>query len=282
MRVFVSGATGSIGSVVVPELITARHEVLGLARSDTSAKDLTAAGVCVLRGDLNHPESLRTGAAQSDGVIHLAFGDFNDFPKAIAEETLAVETFASAVVDSGKSLVIASGMPVMPGRAATEQDPFLTEGPLAGRGRNAQTVLDLAERDVRSAVLRLPAQSTPQASAADSPRCSSTEPGAPGSLWLCRRRHPALAGRASPRRRPALPAGPRRRGSRHGGTRGRRRGRHDAFHRRNHRPPAQSADRGRPSRELRLPRQRGRHGPASLQRTDPREVRLAAHPPEPA
>jgi len=156
MRVFVTGATGLIGSVVVPELITAGHEVLGLARSDTSAKALTAAGVSVLRGDLNDPESLRTGAAQSDGVIHLAFGDFNNFPKAIAEQTLAVETFASALVDSGKSLVIASGIPVMSGRAATEQDPFLTEGPLGGRGRNAQTVLDLAERDVRSAVLRLP------------------------------------------------------------------------------------------------------------------------------
>lgn len=110
----------------------------------------------MLRGDLNDPESLRTGAAGSDGVIHLAFGDFNNFPKSIAAEALAVETFAAALQGSGKPLVIASGTPVVPGRVSTEQDPFLTDGPLGGRGRNAQTVLDLAERGARPAVVRLP------------------------------------------------------------------------------------------------------------------------------
>jgi nucleoside-diphosphate-sugar epimerase len=157
MRVFITGATGGIGSVVVPELIAAGHEVLALARSDTSAQALTAAGVSVLRGDLNDPESLGAGAAQSDGVIHLAFGnDFNNFLKSIAEETLAVETFGAALAESGKPLVIASGTPAVPGRASIEQDPAPTEGPLGGRGRNAQTVLNLAERGVRSAVVRLP------------------------------------------------------------------------------------------------------------------------------
>jgi nucleoside-diphosphate-sugar epimerase len=157
MRIFVTGATGGIGSVVVPELITAGHEVLGLARSDTSAQALTAAGVSVLRGDLNDPDSLRAGATQSDGVIHLAFGnDFNNFAKCVAEETLAVETFGTALEGSGKPLVIASGTPAVPGRVSTEQDPALTDGPLGGRGRNAQAVLDLAERGVRSAVVRLP------------------------------------------------------------------------------------------------------------------------------
>ena len=156
MRVFVTGATGGIGSVVVPELIAEGHEVLGLARSDTSAQALTAAGASVLRGDLNNPESLRAGANQSDGVIHLAFGSANDFPRAIAEETLAVEPFGTALEGSGKPFVIASGTPAVPGRAATEQDPWPTDGPVGGRGRNAQSVLGLAERGVRSAVVRLP------------------------------------------------------------------------------------------------------------------------------
>jgi nucleoside-diphosphate-sugar epimerase len=157
MRVFVTGATGGIGSVVVLELIAAGHEVLGLARSDASAQALTAAGASVLPGDLNDPESLGAGAAQSDGVIHLAFGnDFNDFARCVAEETLAVEAFGAALEGSGKPLAIASGTPAVPGRTSTEQDPAPTEGPVGGRGRNAQTVLDLAERGVRSAVVRLP------------------------------------------------------------------------------------------------------------------------------
>jgi nucleoside-diphosphate-sugar epimerase len=157
MRVFVTGATGGIGSVLVPELMTAGHDVLGLARSDPSAQALTAAGVSVLRGDLDDPESLRAGAVQSDGVIHLAFGaDFNNFEKSVARETSAVEIFGAALEGSGKPLVIASGTPAVPGRTSTEQDPFPADGPVGGRGRNAQTVLELAERGVRSAVVRLP------------------------------------------------------------------------------------------------------------------------------
>ena len=157
MRVFVTGATGGIGSVVVPELIAAGHEVLGLARSDDSAQALTAAGASALRGDLGDVDSLRAGAAQSDGVIHLALShDFDNFEAGVAGETLAVETFGAALQASGKSLVIASGTPAVPGRASTEQDPAPTDGPGGGRGRNAQTVLDLADRGVRSAVVRLP------------------------------------------------------------------------------------------------------------------------------
>jgi len=157
MRVFITGATGGISSAVVPELIAAGHEVVGLARSDSSARALTAAGASVLRGDLSDAESLRAGAAESDGVIHLAFGnDFNDFTKCVAEETLAVESFGAALQGSGKPLVIASGTPAFPGRASTEQHAAPTDGPIGGRGRNAQSVLRLAERGVRSAVVRLP------------------------------------------------------------------------------------------------------------------------------
>jgi nucleoside-diphosphate-sugar epimerase len=157
MRVFVTGASGGIGSAVCTELIAAGHEVLGLARSDASADALTAAGVSVLRGDLSSPESLRAGALQSDGVIHLAFGhDFNRYEQSVNQEALAVNTFGSALEGSGKPLVIASGTPVVAGRASTEEDPPTTEGPAGGRGRNAQAVVDLAGQGVRSAVVRLP------------------------------------------------------------------------------------------------------------------------------
>jgi nucleoside-diphosphate-sugar epimerase len=157
MRVFVTGATGGIGSVLVPELMAAGHEVLGLARSDASAQALTAAGASVVRGDLDDPESLRAGAVQSDGVIHLAFGaDFNNFEKSVARETSAVEAFGASLEGSGKALVIASGTPVVPGRASTEADAFAPDGPVSGRGRNAQATLDLVGRGVRSAVVRLP------------------------------------------------------------------------------------------------------------------------------
>ncbi len=157
MRVFVTGATGGIGSVVVPELMAGGHEVLGLARSDRSAQTLITAGCTVVRGDLDDPESLSAGAMQADAVIHLAFGnDFTDFERCVAEETLAVETFGAALAGTGKALIVASGTPAVPGRPSTEQDPAPTEGPVGGRGRNAQTVLDLARNGVRSAVVRLP------------------------------------------------------------------------------------------------------------------------------
>jgi nucleoside-diphosphate-sugar epimerase len=161
MRVFVTGATGTIGSVVVPELIAAGHEVLALARSDKSAQSLAAAGIAALRGDLDDPASLRAGAARTDGVLHLAFSHDGDrspagFQKSMTQEATAVETFGAALEGSGKPLVIASGTSGVPGRASTEQDPPITEGPVGGRGRNAQTVLGFAARGVRSAVVRLP------------------------------------------------------------------------------------------------------------------------------
>lgn len=157
MRVFVTGATGGIGSAVVADLIAAGHEVLGLARSESSERAVAAAGATALRGDLTDAESLRTGATETDGVIHLAFGnDFTDIERCVAEEAHAVETFSAALEGSGKPLVIASGTPAVPGRASTEEDQVLVEGPLGGRGRAAQAVLDLAAKDVRSSAVRLP------------------------------------------------------------------------------------------------------------------------------
>lgn len=156
MRVFVTGASGGIGSAVVPELIGAGHRVLALARSDASARAAASMGADVLLGDLDDPASLRQGAVESDGVIHLAFLHFDDFEKAVAQEAGAVEAFGAALEGSGKPFVMASGTPAVPGRAATERDTAPTEGPIGGRGRNAHAALELAAKGVRPAVVRLP------------------------------------------------------------------------------------------------------------------------------
>ncbi|MCW2938609.1 MAG: NAD-dependent epimerase/dehydratase, partial [Actinomycetia bacterium] len=168
MRVFVTGASGWIGSAVVPELIGAGHQVTGLARSDASAAALTAAGAQVHRGTLDDLDSLRSATAASDGVIHLAFkhdiafsGGFQDAADA---DRRAIETFGEALAGSDRPFVIASGtLGLAPGRVATERDghgPGSATAHLSGgvqtRMANAQMTLSLASRGVRSSVVRLP------------------------------------------------------------------------------------------------------------------------------
>lgn len=157
MLVFVTGASGGVGSAVVAELARAGHEVLGLARSERSAAIVSDLGATPVRGDLTDADALRTTATRADGVVHLAFGnDFSDIQRCIDEETVAVDAFASALAGTGKPLVIASGTPALPGRIATENDPTPVEGVMAGRARNAQRVLDLAADGIRSGLVRLP------------------------------------------------------------------------------------------------------------------------------
>ena len=158
MRVFVTGATGHIGSAVIPELLSAGHEVTGLARSDRSAAALETLGADVRRGDLADLDGLGRGASDSDGVIHLAFDHASmrsgDFAGAVAADLAAIQALGDALVDTGKALVSTSGtlMVAGVGRTATEEDA-LPSGP---RVDAENFVVELADRGVRSSVVRLP------------------------------------------------------------------------------------------------------------------------------
>ena len=160
MHVFVTGGTGLIGSAVVAELLGHGHTVLALARSDASALAVKSAGAEPLRGDLADLTAVRAGAAQADGVIHLAFS--NDFSSAdavarsVAEESAALAALGEELIGSDRPLVTVSGTPWVPGRVSTEADPLPTDGPVGGRSRSVMAVLDLASRGVRSAAVRMP------------------------------------------------------------------------------------------------------------------------------
>jgi nucleoside-diphosphate-sugar epimerase len=168
MRIFVTGASGWIGSAVVPQLTGAGHQVTGLARSDAAATAIAAAGAEVHRGSLDDLDALREAAGASDGVVHLAFKHdiafSGDFQGAADADRRAVETFGEALVGSDRPLLIASGTSgAAPGRMATELDGHDLNPDIAAMGGGPQTrmataelVLSLASRGVRSSVVRLP------------------------------------------------------------------------------------------------------------------------------
>ncbi|MBY0503989.1 MAG: SDR family oxidoreductase [Bryobacteraceae bacterium] len=157
MRVFLTGATGFIGSAIVRELLTAGHQVVGLARSEASGDSLTRLGAEVHRGELSDPDSLAAGAEACDGVIHTAFiHDFSQYEANAEIDRRALAAMAVVLKGSGKPLVATSGTAVLtPGQIGTENDAPALEG--LGRIRAAsEAVLSAAEHGVRVSVVRLP------------------------------------------------------------------------------------------------------------------------------
>jgi nucleoside-diphosphate-sugar epimerase len=158
MRVFVTGASGHLASAIVPELIAAGHDVVGLARSDQAAKTITGFGATVHRGDLTDLDGLAKAAADSDGVIHLAFDHdrmrTGDWAAALAADLAVLHALGDALAGTGKPLVGTSGTLAVAnlGRPGTEEDP----GSPGGRTDGENAVLGFAERGVRSSVVRVP------------------------------------------------------------------------------------------------------------------------------
>jgi nucleoside-diphosphate-sugar epimerase len=159
MRIFLTGATGFIGTALIPELIQAGHQVLGLTRSEEGVAQLAAAGVEPYRGNIEDLDSLRGGAAQSDAVIHLAFNhDFSKFATNCENDRLAITAMAEVLEGAGKTLIITSGTGMVHtanGAPSTETDAPATSQQIP-RAASEEAALAAGQRGVRSIIVRLP------------------------------------------------------------------------------------------------------------------------------
>jgi len=158
MRIFVTGATGFVGSATVRELLKAGHQVTGLVRSDANAEALAAMGAAVVRGSLEDLEALRRGAEAADGVIHTAFiHDFSNFAHSCAVDQRAIATIGEVLAGSNRPFAVTSGTPAVAGRTATESDISEPPNPVSAlRAPAEELTLALAARGVRSSIVRLP------------------------------------------------------------------------------------------------------------------------------
>lgn len=157
MKVFVTGASGFIGTEITKELLSAGHQVLGLARSDESTQKLHDLGAEVIKGSLTDLESLKSGAAATDGTIHAAFSnDFNNVEQGIKEERKAVEAMGEVLKGTNKPFIAVGGTPAIPGKLAVETDAMPVEGIVGGRVLTGDYVLSLKNDNVRSMVIGLP------------------------------------------------------------------------------------------------------------------------------
>ena len=158
MRIFITGASGWIGSAATAELLEAGHEVVGLARTDAAAEAIVAAGAIAHRGSLDDLDSLAAGAEAADGVIHLGFNhDFSDMAGAGRTERAAVTVLGDTLAGSDRPFLFASGLAFLaPGRIATEDDHSLMNGPDAPRGGGSNLALSYSEKGVRTVALRFP------------------------------------------------------------------------------------------------------------------------------
>jgi nucleoside-diphosphate-sugar epimerase len=156
MKIFITGAPGFIGNALVPELIQAGHQVLGLSRSEAGANALTAAGAQARQGTIQDLDILRDSAAKSDAVIHLAFNhDFSKFAANSADDKLAIETLGAALKGTDRPLIVTSGVAMLaPGRTATEADPPVPVSPHFPRASEA-TAIALAEQGINASTMRL-------------------------------------------------------------------------------------------------------------------------------